>query len=65
MVADILEIFVDVFSGLVTAASTLVTTAFGALVYNPTSGLQPIAQWTLVFGAIGLVLGIINRFTRA
>jgi hypothetical protein len=39
--------------------------AFDTLVYNPTTGLTGIAVWSLVFGAVALVLGIVGRFTRA
>jgi hypothetical protein len=39
--------------------------AFNTLVYDPVTGLTGIAVWSLVFGAISLVLGIVGRFTRA
>jgi|688.fasta_scaffold66441_7 hypothetical protein len=65
MVLDIIEIFVDALSGFVTAVGEAMLEAFDLLVYNPDTGLTGIATWSLVFGAIALVLGIVSRFTRA
>jgi hypothetical protein len=65
MVLDIIDIFIDALSGFVTAVADAMLLAFDTLVYNPTDGLTGIAVWSLVFGAIGLVLGIVGRFTRA
>jgi len=65
MVLDIIDIFIDALSGFVTAVADAMLLAFDTLVYNPTTGLTGIAVWSLVFGAIALVLGIVNRFTRA
>jgi hypothetical protein len=64
MVADIIQIFTDVFTGMVSSLTTLITTAFGNLVYNSTDGLQDLAVWGLVFGAIALVLGLVQRFIK-
>jgi hypothetical protein len=65
MVLDIIDIFIDALSGFVTAVADAMLLAFDTLVYNSTTGLTGIAVWSLVFGAIGLVLGIVGRFTRA
>jgi hypothetical protein len=65
LVTEILGVFTDIFSGLVSAMTTLVTDAFSGLIYNSTDGLSDIAIWSLVFGAIAVVLGLVNRFTRA
>jgi hypothetical protein len=65
MVADILDIFIDTFSGLLTGLGNLMIDAFELLIYNPTTGLTDLASWTLVFGAVGIVVAVVNRFTRA
>jgi hypothetical protein len=65
MVAEIIAIFTEAFTGMTTALIDLVTSAFSGLVYNSTDGLQDLAVWGLVFGGIALVLGIVQRFVRA
>jgi hypothetical protein len=65
MVLDIIDIFIDALSGFVTAVADAMLLAFNTLVYVPEEGLTGIAVWSLVFGAISLVLGIVGRFTRA
>jgi hypothetical protein len=64
MVAEIIQVFSDAMSGLVSSLTTLITTAFSDLVYNSTDGLQDVATWALVFGGIALVLGIVQRFVK-
>lgn len=64
MVAEIIQVFTDAFTGMVSALTTLITTAFADLVYNSTDGLQDLAVWGLVFGGIALVLGIVQRFVK-
>lgn len=64
MVAEIIQVFTDAFTGMVSALTTLITTAFSNLVYNSTDGLQDLAVWGLVFGGIALVLGIVQRFVK-
>jgi hypothetical protein len=65
MVLDIIDIFIDALTGFVGAVADAMLLAFDTLVYDPTTGLTGIAVWSLVFGAIALVLGIVGRFTRA
>jgi hypothetical protein len=65
MVAEIIQVFVDVFTNMVSALTTLITTAFSDLVYNSTDGLSDIATWALVFGGIALVLGLVQRFIKS
>ena len=65
MVLDIIEIFTDALTAFVEAVGEAMLLAFDTLVYNSTDGLTGIATWSLVFGAIALVLGIVGRFTRA
>ena len=48
-----------------TAVADAMLLAFDTLVYSAETGLTGIATWSLVFGAIALVLGIVGRFTRA
>jgi len=64
MVAEIIAVFVDTFTGMVSSLTALITTAFSDLVYNSTDGLSDLAVWALVFGAIALVLGIVQRFIK-
>lgn len=64
MVSEIIGVFTDAMSGLVSSLTTLITTAFSDLVYNSTDGLQDVATWALVFGGIALVLGIVQRFVK-
>ena len=64
MVAEIIAVFVDTFTGMVSSLTALITTAFSDLVYNSTTGLSDLAVWALVFGAIALVLGIVQRFIK-
>ena len=64
MVAEIIQVFTDAFTGMLSALTTLITTAFSNLVYNSTDGLQDLAVWGLVFGGIALVLGIVQRFVK-
>ena len=65
MVADIVGVFLDALTEMVSGVSTALIDIFDTLVYNATDGLTGIATWSLVFGGIALVLGLINRFTRA
>jgi hypothetical protein len=65
MVLDIIEIFTDALTAFVEAVGDAMLLAFDTLVYNSVDGLTGIATWSLVFGAIALVLGIVGRFTRA
>jgi hypothetical protein len=65
MVLEIIDIFIDALSGFVGAVADAMLLAFDTLVYDPVNGLTGIAVWSLVFGAISLVLGIVGRFTRA
>jgi hypothetical protein len=65
MVAEIVGVFLDALTEMVSGVSTALIDVFEILVYNPTTGLSGIATWSLVFGGIALVLGLINKFTRA
>jgi hypothetical protein len=65
MVAEIVGVFLDALTEMVSGVSTALIDIFETLVYNPTTGLSGIATWSLVFGGIALVLGLINKFTRA
>ena len=65
MVLDIIAIFTDALTAFVQAVGDAMLLAFDTLVYNSVDGLTGIATWSLVFGAIALVLGIVGRFTRA
>jgi hypothetical protein len=47
------------------ALISLITDAFAGLVYDSTTGLNPIAVWGLVFAGVALVLGIVQRFVKA
>jgi len=65
MVAEIVGVFLDALTEMVGGVSEALIDIFDTLVYNSTDGLTAIATWSLVFGGIALVLGLINRFTRA
>jgi hypothetical protein len=65
MVADIIEVFTDAFTGMTSALISLITGAFEGLVYDSATGLNPIAVWGLVFAGVALVLGIVQRFVKA
>jgi len=73
MVNDIITVFTDALTGLLTAVGQAMLDAFDLLIYVPAvttptaipGHLTGLATWSLVFGAIALVLGIVNRFTRA
>lgn len=65
MVAEIVGVFLDALTEMVSGVSAALIDIFDTLVYNSTTGLTGIATWSLVFGGIALVLGLINRFTRA
>jgi uncharacterized membrane protein YphA (DoxX/SURF4 family) len=65
MVAEIVGVFLDALTEMVAGVSTALIDIFDTLVYDPATGLTGIATWSLVFGGIALVLGLINRFTRA
>jgi small basic protein len=65
MVAEIVGVFLDALTEMVGGVSAALIDIFDTLVYNATTGLTGIATWSLVFGGIALVLGLINRFTRA
>jgi hypothetical protein len=65
MVLDIIEVFIDALTGFTEAVADAMLLAFNTLVYDSTTGLTGIAVFSLVFGAISLVLGIVGRFTRA
>lgn len=64
MVAQIIQVFTDAFTGMTNALIGLITDAFSGLVYNTTDGLQDVAIWGLVFGGIALVLGVVQRFVK-
>lgn len=64
MVADIIQIFTDALSGMVSAVADTLITAFNTLVYDPVNGLTGIATWGLVFGGVALVLGLTQRFVK-
>jgi hypothetical protein len=64
MVLDIVQVFLDAMSGLATGLIGLITDSFSGLVYNSTDGLSDIAVWGLAFGAIAIVLGVVQRFIK-
>jgi hypothetical protein len=64
MVLDIVQVFLDAMSGLATGFIGLVTDSFAGLVYNSVDGLSDIAVWGLAFGAIAIVLGVVQRFIK-
>jgi hypothetical protein len=65
MVQEIIEIFTDAFTALVSSLIDLLNTAFAGLVYNETDGLSGIATWALVFLGVGMVTAAVARFTKA
>jgi hypothetical protein len=65
MVAEIVGVFLDALTEMVSGFATAILEIFDTLVYNPVDGLTGIATWSLVFAGIGIVLGLLNRFTRA
>jgi len=65
MAGQIIDVMLDAISAFVDGLSTLFLDAFGLLVYNPTDGLTDLATYGLVFAGAGIVLGVVNRFTRA
>lgn len=65
MAGDIIQVMLDAISAFVDGLSQLFLDAFDLLVYNPTTGLTDLATWGLVFAGAGIVIGVVNRFTRA
>lgn len=70
MVAEIIGVLTQAITSLSGALMTFVISAFNTLIYVPAAGEIPghltgLAVWSLAFGGIALVLGIVNRFTRA
>ena len=70
MVAEIIGVITDAITALGSAVMNFTIDAFDTLIYVPAAGDVPghltgLAVWSLAFGGIALVLGIVNRFTRA
>jgi hypothetical protein len=63
MVAEIVGVFLDAIEGMFQGVADTIVSLFDTLVYNSVDGLSGIATWSLVFGGIAIVLGLLNRFT--
>lgn len=62
--SQIVSTFVESVSGVVTGVTGAVTEGFNNLIVNSNGQISNLAIWGLVFGGIGLVVGIVRRFTR-
>lgn len=62
--SQIVSTFVEAISGVVEGVTSAVTSGFNNLIVTTSGNISNLAIWGLVFGGIGLVIGIVRRFTR-
>lgn len=62
--SQIVGTFVEAISGVVSGVTSAVTEGFNNLIVNANGNISNLAIWGLVFGGIGLVVGIVRHFTR-
>lgn len=61
--SQIVSTFVEAISGVVEGVTSAVIDGFNGLIVTEAGNLSNLAVWGLVFGGIGLVVGIVRRFT--
>ena len=64
MGTSIVTTFTESISGLASGVATTVVDVFNAICVNPEGGISNLAIWGIVFGTMGLVVGLTKAFTR-
>lgn len=64
MAAEIIAVILEALTAFGTGIMTFILLAFNTLVYDSLLGLTDLATWALVFLGIGLVGGVIAKFSR-
>ena len=64
MVTEIIGVFLEAIKTLLGGIGEGIVDVFNTLIYDPLTGLTPVATWAILFMGIGFALGIFRIILR-